>query len=79
MKAEKLAHEPWAYTLYRLEDGGVVLSVLCGAAALYELNIPLEDDTAAKAIADQKFLEAYASEIRSNPDEYVHHNIPMRY
>jgi hypothetical protein len=77
MKAEKLAHEAWTYTLYRLEKGGVVLSVLCGGAALYELNIPLDDDTAARAIADQKFLEAYASEIRSNPDEYVHHSVPM--
>jgi hypothetical protein len=77
MKAEKLAHEAWAYTLYRLEKGGVVLSVLCGGAALYELNIPLDDDTAARAIADQRFLEAYASRIRSNPDEYARRSIPM--
>jgi hypothetical protein len=77
MKAKKLAHEAWAYTLYRLEKGGVVLSVLCGGAALYELNIPLDDDTAARAIADQRFLEAYASRIRSNPDEYARRSIPM--
>jgi hypothetical protein len=77
MKAEKLAHEAWAYTLYRLEKGGVVLSVLCGGAALYELNIPLDDDTAARAISDQRFLETHASRIRSNPDEYVRRSIPM--
>jgi hypothetical protein len=77
MKAEKLAHEAWAYTLYRLEKGCVVLSVVCGGAALYELNIPLDDDTAARAISDQKFLEAFASRIRSYPDEYVHHSIRM--
>jgi hypothetical protein len=77
MKTEKLAYKPWAYTLYRLEKGGVVLSVVCGGAALYELNIPLDDDTAARAIADQKFLEAFASRIRSHPDEYVHQSIRM--
>jgi hypothetical protein len=54
-----------------------VLSVLCGGAALYELNIPLDDDTAARAISDQRFLETHASRIRSNPDEYVRRSIPM--
>jgi hypothetical protein len=71
MGAEKLAQKRWAYTLFRLEDGRVILSVLCGGAAVYELNIPLDNGTAAKAIADQTFLEEYASNIRSKPEQFA--------
>jgi hypothetical protein len=54
-----------------------VLSVLCGGATLYELNIPLDAETAAKGIADPELLEAYASKIRSHRDGYVYHSIRM--
>jgi hypothetical protein len=77
MRSEKIAQKRWAYTLYRLENGEVVLSVLCGGAAMYELNIPLDDETAAKAIVDQQFLEECADNIRSHPDRYAAKSIRM--
>ena len=75
MDPEKIMQKRWAYTLHRLKDGRVVLSVLCGSAAMFELNIPLDDEAAAKAIVDQSFLEEYANNIRNNPEQYAPRSI----
>jgi hypothetical protein len=77
MGFEKIVEKPWAYTVYRFEDGTIVLSVLCGGAAMYELNIPLDHETASKVIADEVFLGKYANEIRDNPERYADRNIRM--
>lgn len=75
MGFQKIAEKPWTYTLYKHEDGGIVLSVLCGGAAMYELNIPLDFETASKAITDEVFLAKYASDIRDHPERYADRNI----
>lgn len=72
MGPEKIAQKPWVYTLFRLADVPVVLSVLYGQAAMYDLNIPLARETAARAISDEAFLEKYASDIRGDPGRYAH-------
>jgi hypothetical protein len=66
MRAEDIAQKHWAYTLYRLEDGRVVLSVLFSGLGMFELNIPLDDEATAKAIVDGNFQEEYTSNIRSH-------------
>ena len=77
MESIKLAQKKWEYTLYRMEDGRVILSVLCGGAAMYELNIPLDDETAAKAIDNENFLEDYAKDIRNRPDQYASRSVSI--
>lgn len=77
MGSEKVVEKAWAYTLYKLENGEFVLSVLCGGAAMYQLNIPMEQEAACKAIADSAFLEHYASDIRDNPARYADRSINM--
>lgn len=77
MVFEKISEKPWAYTLYKFEDGGFVLSVLCGGAAMYEINIPLDNETAAKAIGDEVFLGKCASNIRDHPALYSDQHIRM--
>lgn len=77
MGPEKIAEKPWTYTLYKLGDGAIVLSVLCGGAAMYELNILLDDETASKAIADEEFLGKYANGIPDHPEQYAERNIRM--
>ena len=77
MGFEKIVEKPWAYSLCKLRDGRFVLSVLCGSVAMYELNIPLDQDAAAKAIADEVFLEKYAVDIRDHPARFADRNIPM--
>lgn len=77
MRGEKLVQKRWAYTLYRLDDGRVVLSVLCGGPGMYELNIPMDSEATAKAMADQELLEEYANDIRSHPERYAAQSIGM--
>lgn len=77
MGFQRLAEKQWAYTLYRVDDGTIVLSVLCGGPAMYELNIPLDQDTASQVIADEVFLGKCVSDIRDHPDRYADRNIRM--
>lgn len=77
MSTEKIAGKPWSYTLYRLENGTLVLSVLCGGAGIYELNILLEPEVANKAMSDPALLEVYAGDIRSHPDKYAHRSVDL--
>jgi len=77
MATEKIAQKRWVYTLFRLDDGTLILSVLCGGAGMYELNIPLDDEVASRVIVDEKFMEEYASDIRSHPEQYAHRSVPM--
>jgi len=77
MAAEKLAQRAWEYTLFKLEDGTLVLSVLCGSAAMVELNIPLDQDIAARGLADPDFLKSYADEIRRHPAQYADRSMQL--
>lgn len=77
MATEKIAEKSWLYTLYRVDDGSIVLSVLCGGVAMYELNIPLDNEVAVRAIEDEKFLEKLASEIREHPQQYSGQSIVL--
>lgn len=77
MEAKKIAEKRWSYTLYRLDDGTTVLSVLCGGPAMYELNIPLDMATVPKAMLDVDFLDKCASDIRSDPEKYADQSIRM--
>ena len=66
----KISEKAWSYTLYETDDGRV-LSVVCGGAAIYELNILLEPDDGLGAVSDCAFLDLLASDIRSNPDKFA--------
>lgn len=77
MAIEKLIEKPWLYTLSRLDDGTVVLSVLCGCAGMYELNIPLDIQDANRALVDQNFVDTFANDIRSHPGKYADRGIRL--
>jgi hypothetical protein len=44
---------------------------------MYELNLPMDDEIAAKAIVDQKFLGECADNIRSHPEQYAPRSMRM--
>jgi hypothetical protein len=44
---------------------------------MYELNIPMDSEATAKAMADQELLEEYANDIRSHPERYAAQSIGM--
>jgi hypothetical protein len=72
----KVAEKKWAYTLYQFEDQ-YVLSVVCGGAAMYELNIPLSSEEAEKAISSKDYLDRLAASIRDEPDKFSSKSIQL--
>jgi len=60
----------WNYILCETE-GGLLLSVICGTAALYETNIFLnENETENYNDRGKEFIQELAEKIRNNPDSY---------
>lgn len=76
MEMIKLAEKRWAYTLYKLGES-YILSVFCGGVGLFELNIPLSNEDGVKALADESFLEALATEISNDPKKYSGQSISI--
>lgn len=76
MVLRQVVTKAWSYTLYET-DGQYVLSVLCGSAAMYELNIPLEPDDVARVTSDGAFLDSLATEIRDNPHRFAARSIKI--
>lgn len=70
MTASIVSKKPWEYTLYN-SAGRHVLSVVCGGAAMYELNIPLTADEEAAVLGDRAALEALVATIRNDPHAWA--------
>jgi hypothetical protein len=75
-KKSILKQKSWSYTLYDCEIGPV-LSVVCGAAGIFELNIPLTPDEFAQASGDEDSLMALVRVVTSAPDHYASRSIAI--
>lgn len=71
-----LKQKSWSYTLYDSEIGPV-LSVVCGGAGMFELNIPLTPDEFAQANGDEDSLMALVRAVTSAPDHYASRSIAI--
>jgi len=70
-----IVQKKWTYTLYKDDQGMFVLSVLCGGASMYELNIPLSTGEAQSAMDDAGFLDGLVETIRAHPHDYAEKSI----
>jgi hypothetical protein len=77
MGYEKIIVRPWLYTLYKSDEGTFVLSVLCGGAGMYELNLPLEAGQMINAHVGDDYLEKLANKVRANPERYADSSIRL--
>ena len=73
-----VAQKRFSYTCYRDEHDAFILSVLCGRAGMYELNIPLSVEDAQRAQADGEFLDDLAESVRANPQDYSTRSIALK-
>lgn len=72
---KELIRDDWNYTLYEQEQG-LLLSVVCGTVAIFEVNVLLNEDEIKHFQKDGKdFLQLLADTIRSNPDEYFQRKV----
>lgn len=76
MALNKIRQKAWTYTLYE-SDGRYILSVVCGGAAMYELNVPLDDADGSKAAVDDEYLDTLAKEIAGNPHKFAQRSVKL--
>ncbi|WLQ15981.1 hypothetical protein O5O45_08650 [Hahella aquimaris] len=67
---EIVSQKKWVYTLYRTEDG-LLLSVVCGGVAMFEVEVLLSKEEAFQVQRDEGFLDLLAEKIRNNPKQYM--------
>jgi len=76
MKRKLLAEKKWAYALYQV-DRQIVLTVVCGGAAMYELNIPLAADEIKIVLESSASLDALVEKIRDHSDLYASRSVSL--
>lgn len=68
---ELIADSTWSWSLYRLEDGSLVLSVVCGTVGIYEIDVTLGPETTAAYNRDGlDVIEKLAAEVRYSPHKW---------
>lgn len=76
MALTKIRQKAWTYTLYE-SDGRLILSVVCGGAATYELNVPLDDSESSRATADDEYLDTLVKEIAGDPYKFAQRSVKL--
>ncbi len=72
-----LLHEKaWSYKLYK-NGSEYVLSVPCGSSALYEVDIPIDQEVAKAGLHDPALLELLATSIQQDPNAHLSHSISL--
>jgi hypothetical protein len=67
---EVVAQKKWTYTLYRTDDA-LILSVVCGGAAMFNIDVQLTQQEEDEFKSNPNFLDTYAEKIRNNPKEFM--------
>ena len=69
--ATTLASSPWAYELVRVDDGRLILTVVCGTVGLYELSLELDaDEVAAWDREGVPYIRDFAALIAVHPSRF---------
>lgn len=67
---EVVAQKKWVYTLYKTDEG-MLLSVVCGGAAMFNVDVLLSKEEASQAKQDDCFVDSLAERIRNSPKKYM--------
>lgn len=69
MALEEITRKDWYYILYRSPEG-LLLTVLCGTVAMFEVSVLLTEDEVARYRVDPGYLDELSAAIRFSPDTY---------
>lgn len=65
---KEIIKKDWEYVLYQTEQDRLILSVVCGSVALYDLNFPLNLDEEERFRKEgAKFLDELAAKVNYSP------------
>lgn len=67
---EVVAQKKWVYTLYQTDEG-MVLSVVCGGVAMFNVDVLLSDEESIQIDKDERYLDFLAENIRNDPKKYM--------
>lgn len=67
---EIVAQKKWVYTLYKTDEG-MLLSVVCGGSAMFNVDVLLSKEEAIQAKQDDCFVDSLAEKIRNSPKKYM--------
>ena len=67
---EIVTQKKWVYTLYKT-DNGMLLSVVCGGVAMFNVDVLLSDEEANQAKQNESFIDSLAEKIRNSPKQYM--------
>ena len=68
---ELIADSTWDWSLYRLTDGSLVLSVVCGTVGIYEIDVTLGPETTAAYEGDGvEAIKRLAAEVVYSPHKW---------
>jgi hypothetical protein len=71
-----LAEESWSHTLFD-RNGEIILSVVCGGAAIYEFNVRLTEEEIGRVVGNEVELDALAKAIRDNNSAYLDRQVKL--
>lgn len=68
---EVLRNDAWMYRLLRTSEGSLILAVVVGGFAMYEVRVRLtEEEAATYAREGADFIDRMAKEVMANPRFY---------
>ncbi|MBU3069845.1 hypothetical protein KOI40_08430 [Aestuariicella sp. G3-2] len=70
---EIISQKKWVYTLYNTDDG-MLLSVVCGGVAMFNVDVFLSDEDVKNLSKDEALLDKLSEKIRNNPEQYMHNS-----
>jgi|GEM_PF-1124927 len=69
---QEIEQSPWAWTLYRHDDGALELLVVCGTVGIFEVAVRLDADTTARYAAEGRpVLERLARQVSRDPHGWL--------
>ena len=76
MDMKTLAEKSWSHTLFD-RNGEIVLSVVCGGAAIYEFNVRLTDEEVVRVMGSDAELNALADAVRCNNAAFLDRQVKL--
>lgn len=68
---KELINEDWSHILYELEDGSYLLSVTCGRAATFSVDVKLTGKEVSQYHAKgEAYIGLLARKIQGNPESF---------
>ncbi len=73
IRAEKIDQKPWEYILYKIDQGGYILTVPYSPKSFVDakLNLKLSVEECELVNSDPSWVRLFAEKVRNSPSKYL--------